>query len=149
MATVNIALMFQIRANLKLLGARNTYSFKREKYNLAIILFFFELSYGLRFIWDKFIEENFAYDSFKYCISFDIICYVDALSLTALLLFHNKNFKEQRVPDEPPVICFSQYSSSVNEEAILQFTKSSRSVSAVSSINNDQIKQENSDTFLI
>ena len=79
-----------------MLGVRNTYSFKRETYNLAIILFFFELDFGLRFVWDKFIYSAALDDkeTFGFALGFQLVCLVDALSFSALLMFHYMNFKE-------------------------------------------------------
>ena len=96
MATLNIILAFQVRANLKLLGTRSTYSFSKEKYALVMILFFFELSYGLRFVWDVLIYSGSDNTSkgFGYYLAFDMVGFVDSLSFTALLLFHRKNFRE-------------------------------------------------------
>ena len=82
--------------NIKQLGNRITYEFKKERYTLAIILFFFELSYGLRFVWDVLIYSGSDNTSkgFGYYLAFDMVGFVDSLSFTALLLFHRKNFRE-------------------------------------------------------
>ena len=63
-----------------------------------------------------------------------MVCLVDALSFTALIMFHYKNFKESRTPDElaenensPP-----NFNSSINEETVMNFTKLSGSENSTS-----------------
>ena len=96
MAGVNIFLVFQIRAKERSLEGRSAHfkSFKREKRTLAIILFFFELSYLLRFFWDDIFAPEIA-DSFAREIVYDLIAFADGLAFTALLIFHKNNFTER------------------------------------------------------
>jgi len=56
MASVNVFLIQQIRAKNRALG-QTTNLFRKEECRLFLIVFCFELSFALRFIWDAFLEE--------------------------------------------------------------------------------------------
>ena len=60
MAAANMALMLSIRKmnkrNLEMFEIAGN-PFKREQFALATILFFFELSFLVRFAWDAFFNE--------------------------------------------------------------------------------------------
>ena len=57
MLFVNLALFVQIRKKNKLFGKR-TYQFKKEQCTMVIILLFFELSYGIRYVNDQFFSQQ-------------------------------------------------------------------------------------------
>ena len=86
MLIVNVFLAVQIR------GARIDQAILvRERRYLLLILFLFELSYGMRFMYDvtAFWQESL---SFGDCIIYDLLSLFDGLSFLALLLFHYNNF---------------------------------------------------------
>ena len=117
MAAVNVLLVIQIRAKERsAAGSDAPQSFYREKRNLSIILFFFELSYLVRFLWDKFISPA-LYDAnaplFYYALLYDLMAYAEGLAFMVLLLQHSCNFRMKNMP----AACLdtsSQFSSSVN-----------------------------------
>ena len=57
MLFANLALFIQIRKKNKLFGKR-TYQFKKEQCNMVIVLLFFELSYGIRYVNDQFFSQQ-------------------------------------------------------------------------------------------
>lgn len=86
MFIVNIFLTVQIRAAKIDKGI-----FIRERRYLLLILFLFELSYGMRFMYRataRFIPPL----SFEDCILYDLLSLIDGLSFLALLVFHYRNF---------------------------------------------------------
>ena len=56
-----------------------------------MILFFFELCYAVRFIFDKF-DFWMEFYSFGYLVVYDLVIMLDGLSFLALLTFHYRNF---------------------------------------------------------
>ena len=69
-------------------------AFKREKRTLMTILFFFELSYLVRFaIGWVFADVNQSNFTFEDYIIVDLAFMTDGFALLALLIFHYKNFK--------------------------------------------------------
>ena len=67
---------------------------------LGVTLFFFGLSYLVRFIWDNFQKfifnlEDENYQVFKYEISYLVVVTIDGLSFLALLTCHFFNFKSK------------------------------------------------------
>ena len=65
-----------------------------------IILFFFELSFLFRFVFDSIIApqitknyENWSY--FQTEFTYDIVVFTEGLSFIFLLFFHFKNFRVQ------------------------------------------------------
>ena len=102
MASVNIFLLVQIRAKnqSQIGGSNHQEQFRREKFNLSVILIFFELSYLLRFVWDVFIADVYDSDVFYYELGYDTMAYAEGLAFMALLLQHNRNFKQiEAVPE--------------------------------------------------
>ena len=66
---------------------------------LGLTLFFFELSYAIRFLWDKcayevIVEKN--NNLFAYYLMYDIVTFFDGMSFFALLYCHFKNFREDQ-----------------------------------------------------
>ena len=58
-----------------------------------VILIFFELGYGIRFVVDKFHKKE--EDLFSSLIEQDIVAIFEGASLLALMLYHKKNFKPE------------------------------------------------------
>ena len=56
-----------------------------------VILIFFELGYGIRFVVDKFYPGKET--GFASLIEQDIVAIFEGASLLALMLYHKKNFK--------------------------------------------------------
>ena len=79
-----------------------TYSFKKESCTLTVTLFFFELSYLSRFLWDQFAKNILTYRSFANDMLYDVSLYLDVLPFIGLLLFHYKNFKYNKEVNEEP-----------------------------------------------
>ena len=126
MASVNVLLVILIRVKERSLGGiRDQFTFKKEKCNLAIILFFFELSYLLRFIWDNFIEELLLPEDevdqsmFPYSLAYDSLVYVEGLAFMTLLLQHTCNFRTS--DSSVSLVTSSQLSASVNNPEELVF----------------------------
>ena len=91
--------MRQRKKALLLGNLSSDYNFKQEFCTLKITLFFFELSYLSRFIYDQFLYnvfydcENQKEEAFAFVITFDACLYLDVLPFIGLLLFHLKNFR--------------------------------------------------------
>ena len=102
MASVNIFLLVQINAKNRsqVGGSNNQEQFRREKSNLSVILIFFELSYLMRFIWDKFIADASDLSLFYYELGYDMMAYAGGLAFMALLLQHNRNFMQRTAAPE-------------------------------------------------
>ena len=94
MAGANIALFFGIKAHNQLRG-KPTYSFRREQCTLTLVLFFFEIGYAFRFVWDKYLEVILfeQYDFFTYYFVADLVAISEGISLLILMIFHRRNFK--------------------------------------------------------
>ena len=92
MATLNIYLLLLLKAKNRIQG-QQIYNFDREMRTLTIVLFFFELSYLSRFLWDEFaitfINGNYE---FGYFMLYDAITLCDGMSFLAILVFHKRNF---------------------------------------------------------
>ena len=91
MLIVNIDLLWQIRKKEKSLIEN---SLKREKCVLITVLFLFELSYLLRFIFNEqgtdLLEKK---EYFKFLLWQDVSYTFEAVSFLALIVFHYKNFR--------------------------------------------------------
>ena len=93
MLIVNIDLMLQIRKKERSLMKN---SLKREKCLLMTILFFFELSYLLRFIYNSWGSNLYDENKFfRFLILEDLTYVFEAVSFLALVGFHFKNFRPQ------------------------------------------------------
>lgn len=89
MGTVNAFLIVQIRAKTRTLQLENNI-FDQEKRRLLLILFFFELSYFSRFIWDEWLITSKK--RFLQFFVADLVMFLDGLSFLALLILHRKSF---------------------------------------------------------
>lgn len=94
MAAANICLLILVGSDLRVQQGRKVSIFKREKTTLLTILFFYEISYLLRFLEDVCQIVDYKDDLFTYLIFIDVMFIFDGLSLLALLIFHFVNFKE-------------------------------------------------------
>ena len=93
MLLVNIDLMLQIRKKERLLMKN---SLKKEKCLLVTILFLFELSYLLRFIYNSWGSNLYDDEKFFQFLLLEDLTYVfEAVSFLALVIFHFKNFRPQ------------------------------------------------------
>ena len=94
MLFANLALFIQIRKKNKLFGKR-TYQFKKEQCNMVIVLLFFELSYGIRYVNDQFFSQQILEKRglYAYFVSYQVIVALDGVSFLVLLLFHYRNFR--------------------------------------------------------
>ena len=94
MASVNIMLLYQIRARNREVRNTSEMKFKKERTTLSIILLLFELSYLSRFAVNlAFAEITQLQFSYKNLVAVDFAFMLDGLALFALLFFHHKNFK--------------------------------------------------------
>ena len=102
LASLNIALFIQIR--IKNQKSIQTYHFKKEQRTLAIILIFFELSYGIRCFWSSYVNHRTEkvlnsrnYDAFYMIFMGSQLVYsLDGITFFVLLLFHYRNFRTKR-----------------------------------------------------
>ena len=96
MASVTLFLVSQTQTKRRVeLGIQETASFKKENWTLVITLFFFSLSYGLRFAYDGFLESYFENRGERFSSYFTYAClsFAEGTTFMAVLLCHNKNFK--------------------------------------------------------
>ena len=137
MICVNIYLLVQTRAeNRRKMGIGVTVSFRKENLVLGIVLFFFSLSYLVRFIWDEFLFEHFngSGEMFGIFLGYDIVYYIDGMTFLALLLLHRNNFKAKIDDYELPI---TERSSS---EALIYLIPNSNLSSSVKSSESNSSK---------
>ena len=124
-AAVNILLLCVMRERKKLAlrsSYDQTYSFRRESCTLKITLFFFEVSYLSRFLWDIWIVEYLTELSFAYGFCYDMSLYIDVLPFIGLLLFHYKNFRQTNyMPTEEHTDELQHCHSSLNQSEEVLF----------------------------
>ena len=94
MASVNIMLLYQIRARNREVRNTSEIKFKKERWTLSIILLLFELSYLSRFAVNLAFAEITQLDfTYKNMVAVDFAFMLDGLAMFSLLFFHHKNFK--------------------------------------------------------
>ena len=96
MASVTLFLLSQTKAKRRVeLGIQETASFKKENWTLVIILFFFSISYGLRFVYDGFLIATWKERNAEFATNFlyAIMNSFEGITFMTVLLYHNKNFK--------------------------------------------------------
>ena len=93
MAVSYLMLLVEIKRQISLNG-RDCKEFSREKWTLLTILFFFELSYLIRFLEDKqWLGVHYDENLFAFLFVVDLMYILDGISMLALLIFHYRNFK--------------------------------------------------------
>ena len=123
MLLLNGFLIHYNKSSLSKLSQSTMYqtSFKRENCILVITCSLFGLSYGLRFVWDIYLDDHLyregADGEFLSDFFYNLLCLVEGITLLPLLLVHHKNFKvhqpvEVNEEQEPSS---RNYSSSVND----------------------------------
>ena len=92
---VTLFLVRQTKAEKRVeLGLHAKASFRRENLALVIILFFFCLSYGIRFVFNVYLDDHWLDRGkwFAWYLTIDIISLGEGTSFMAVLLYHSKNF---------------------------------------------------------
>lgn len=98
MAAVNAFLIYWMKKKDRLLKQE---IFGTERKKLLLVLFFFELSYLVRFVWDTFyvykwtVKGKETGDYFELITVSDAVYMVDGLSFACLLLLHRISFGKQ------------------------------------------------------
>ena len=99
MASVTLFLLNQTNAKRRVeLGLQKAASFKKENLTLVITLFFFSVSYGLRFAYDGFLVAYLFNKELVFALDFvyAIIFLFEGTTFMAILLYHNQNFKVRK-----------------------------------------------------
>ena len=91
-----------------------------------VILVFFELAYGIRFIFYKFLYQNDG--SIDDLIMSLIIAITEGSSLLALMLYHNKNFKSNQSVDVDDVTTQSVLFSDTSKQTVAHLTMLTSSI---------------------
>ena len=101
MAAVNAYLVYWMKKKDRLLKQE---IFGTERKKLLLVLFFFELSYLVRFVWDTFyvydltVEGKKTGDYFELILVSDAVYMVDGLSFACLLLLNRISFGK-KIPE--------------------------------------------------